>query len=339
MRLFANAGIISRLLEKSFQDGEPLEHPLLNRSIGTAQKRVEGQNYTIRKRLLEYDDVINHQREIIYGVRNQALRDPNPRTLLFNLVADEITTRVAALFGDAEAHPDDATLEPLISWVRTTFPVRVELDEIRGLNMDAVRQKITEQVENLYKERDTFEDPEMLKSMERYIIITAVDKNWQDHLTEIEDLRRYVGLRGYAQKNPLNEYKNEAFSAFENMMGRVRSDVCTGLFRSATSQDAFDGLVRLIQRQAGLVETSGPEDAPATLTEEIQEAQQREAEAEAAPTPGITFRREYPKIGRNTPVRLRNMRTAETVDMKWKKAEPLLRTNDGWELEEVLEDK
>jgi preprotein translocase subunit SecA len=253
---------------------------------------------------------------------------------LFNLVADEITTRVSALFADAEAHPDDATLEPLVSWVRTTFPVRIELDEIRGLNMETVRQKIYEQVENLYKERDSFEDPEMLKSMERYIVIRAVDKNWQDHLTEIEDLRRYVGLRSYAQKNPLNEYKNEAFTYFENMMGRVRGDVCTGLFRSATSQDAFEGLVRLIQRQAGLAETSGPDDAPATLAEEIQEEQQREAEA--SPAPGITFRREYPKIGRNTPVRLRNMRTAETADMKWKKAEPLLRANEGWELEEVL---
>jgi preprotein translocase subunit SecA len=351
MRLFANAGIISRLLEKSFQEGEPLEHPLLNRSIGTAQKRVEGQNYTIRKRLLEYDDVLNHQREIIYGIRNQALRDASPRKLMLNLVADEITTRVAALFPDENSLPDDDALDAFLSWVHSTFPISLSLQDIRGLDGDTVRNKTFERVEKLYNERDTIEDPEALKHLERYIIIRAIDKNWQDHLTEIEDLRRYVGLRGYAQKNPLNEYKNEAFTYFENMMSRVRSDTCAGLFRSASSESAVENLIRLIQRQNGLVETSGPEDAPASLADEIAEEQQRAAEAErteqiaeervaqhaaAHSSPHYTIRREYPKIGRNTLVRLRNMRTAETLDLKWKKAEPMLRSEDGWELEEIL---
>ncbi|MDR3229080.1 MAG: preprotein translocase subunit SecA [Puniceicoccales bacterium] len=337
MRLFANAGIISRLLESSFKEGEPLEHPLLNRSIGTAQKRVEGQNYTIRKRLLEYDDVLNDQREIIYGLRNQALRDPVPRTLLFNLVADEITTRLDTLFPDENSQPSDAELEPFISWVRTTFPVRVELGEVRGLDMDGVRSKVYDPVEKLYKSREEFEDPELMVNMERFIITRAIDRNWQDHLTEIEDLRRYVGLRGYAQKNPLNEYKGEAYTYFKNMMGRIRGDICSGLFRAATSQDALNDLFGLIQRQQWQAETSGPEDAPASLAEEIREeeaAAAQEAEEAARPAPGITFRREYPKIGRNALVRLR--RGDELLDLKWKKAEAILRSGEGWELEEIL---
>ncbi|MDR2981214.1 MAG: preprotein translocase subunit SecA [Puniceicoccales bacterium] len=330
MRLFANAGPISRLLEKTFKEGEPLEHPLLNRSIGTAQKRVEGQNYTIRKRLLQYDDVLNRQREIIYGLRNQALRDTNPRTLLFSFVADEIASRLERIFPDDSARPEDSQLDEFCGWFRTTFPLRLEMDEVRGLDSESIRKKAVTKVEDFYKEREEFESAEGLVNMERYIIIRAIDKNWQDHLTEMEELRRSVGLRGYAQKDPLNEYKNEAYNYFQLMMARVSGDVCTGLFRAATSMDAFQQLIQRIQR---LVVTTGPEDAPATLAEAAKEEAQAEAEAEAKPIPGITIRREYPKIGRNDTVRIR--KGPETVELKWKKAEPLIR-DQGWELDEIL---
>jgi preprotein translocase subunit SecA len=139
-------------------------------------------------------------------------------------------------------------------------------------------------------------------------------------------------LRGYAQKNPLNEYKNEAYNYFESMMARIRTEICSGLFRSATSMEAFQGLLQLIQRQ---VRTAGPEDAPATLAEAVKEEAREEAEERAKPAPGITIRREYPKIGRNDLVRIR--KGVETQDLKWKKAEPLIRSNEGWELEEILQ--
>ncbi|MDR1817492.1 MAG: preprotein translocase subunit SecA [Puniceicoccales bacterium] len=367
MRLFANAGPISRLLENSFKEGEPLEHPLLNRSIGTAQKRVEGQNYTIRKRLLEYDDVLNHQREIIYTVRNQALRNASPRKLLFGFVSDEIAVRLDPVFPDEHARPTDADLEPFLDWLHGTFPLRVELDEIRGLDLETVRAKVTARIEDLYTKREEFETTENLTAMERYIITRAIDRNWQDHLTEIEDLRRSVGLRGYGQKNPLNEYKNEAFTYFENMMNRVRGDICNGLFRSATSEAAFNNLMSLIYGQAQM---TGPADASVSAAE-LLAAEQREAaqyaaaeqraaaELEAAAagaeygadddndatgnggragdarSPAFTIRREYPKIGRNALVRLRH-RDGTTQDLKWKKAEPLLRSDLAWDLDEIL---
>jgi preprotein translocase subunit SecA len=334
MRLFANAGPISRLLEKSFREGEPLEHPLLNRSIGTAQKRVEGQNYTIRKRLLQYDDVLNNQREIIYGLRNQALRDPSPRKLLFSFIADEVTTRLHPAFDEKNTASvgEDVELENFLSWMRATFPIRVSIEEIRGLDIETLRRKTLEKIENFYKSREEFEAPEDLLSMERHIVIRGIDRNWQDHLTEMDELRRSVGLRGYAQKDPLNEYKNEAYNYFEAMMGRVRGDICSGLFRSATSMDAFQDLIQLIQRQ---MVTTGPENAPATLAEaEKQAAKEKENAPPPPPPPGITIRREYPKIGRNDVVRIR--RGAETQDLKWKKAEAILRSEPGWELDEVI---
>ncbi len=334
MRLFANAGPISRLLEKSFKEGEPLEHPLLNRSIGTAQKRVEGQNYTIRKRLLQYDDVLNRQREIIYGLRNQALRDANPRALLFGFIADEIATRLEPLFPDKDAKPDDASLEEFLGRLRTTCPIHVECDEIRGLDADAIRKKLIEKIELFYKERQDNVPEDRLVDMERYIISRGIDKNWQDHLTEMEELRRSVGLRGYAQKDPLNEYKNEAYSYFEAMMGRVRGEIFTGIFRVQIVSNQ-DEIQQLIQRIQSMAVTTGPEDAPQTLAESVKEDERAEAEAAAAPQPGITIRREYPKIGRNSTVRIR--KGLDTQQLKWKKAEALIR-EQGWELEEILEE-
>jgi preprotein translocase subunit SecA len=338
MRLFANAGPISRLLESSFKEGEPLEHPLLNRSIGTAQKRVEGQNYSMRKRLLEYDDVLNDQREIIYRIRNHALRDPDPRGILFSVIADELTTRLDSLYPDEHSTPTEADLENLAAWFRNTFPVRLDTEELRGLPPRTARDNLLEKIRNFYTERETFEDPDQLHEMERHILTRAVDRNWQDHLTEIDDLRRAVSLRGYAQKNPLNEYKNEAYKLFEGTVARFRADVCAGLFRSATSMEAFQGLLRLLQRQ---IQTSGPEDAPAPLDDAGHE--EAEAPPSGLPLPagaepaGVTYRRELPKISRNALVRVRNMQTAETQVLKWKKAEPLLRADIDWEIDEVLQ--
>ncbi|MDR1498436.1 MAG: preprotein translocase subunit SecA, partial [Puniceicoccales bacterium] len=334
MRLFANAGPISRLLEKSFKEGEPLEHTLLNRSIGTAQKRVEGQNYSARKRLLHYDDVLNNQREIIYGLRNQAIHDPDPRKLFFSFIADEIITRLHPIFDEKNTLTDDSGLENFFTWVRTTFPVRLGIEELQGLDMESIRKLILEKIETFHKAREEFESPDDLKRIERFTIISSIDNNWQDHLTEMEELRRYVNLRSYAGKDPLNEYKNEAYNCFETMMARVRSDICGGLFRSATSMDAFQGLIQLIQKQ---IVTTGPEDAPDSLIEAEKTAAKEKKEREAAPpprTPGITFRREYPKIGRNDVVRIR--RGIETQDLKWKKAEAILRADPAWELDEII---
>jgi len=283
----------------------------------------------MRKRLLQYDDVLNRQREIIYGLRNQALRDEHPRPLLFTFVSDEIAVRLEPFFPDEHARPEDIELESFCSWYRTTFPLRLDVEEIRGLDRDAAQKVALSKIENFYKERDEFESPDALANMERYIIIRGIDKNWQDHLTEMEELRRSVGLRGYAQKDPLNEYKNEAYNYFENMLGRIRGDICNGLFRTATSMDAFQQLIQRIQR---LVVTTGPEDSPVSLAEEAKE--EKSATAEPRKTPGITIRREYPRIGRNDAVRVR--KGPETQILKWKKAEALIR-EQGWELEEILE--
>ena len=205
MRLFSNAGIISSLLEKSFKEGEPLEHPLLNRSIGTAQKRVEGQNYSMRKRLLQYDDVLNQQRQIVYGLRNRALKAADSRETIMNIVEEEIEERLDVVFPDPAGEVDRRAAEAFVYWYVTTFHMRLDLEDILARTRSQVLLMATDRVRALQAGREQHESPEILQYLERSVLLRAIDRNWQNHLTEMEDLRRGVGLRTYAQKDPLNE--------------------------------------------------------------------------------------------------------------------------------------
>ena len=325
MRLFSNAGIISSLLEKSFKEGEPLEHPLLDRSIGTAQKRVEGQNYTMRKRLLQFDDVLNHQRQIVYGLRNRTLHEADTRANLLSVVGEEIEERLKTAYPDLDASPDRAGADAFVAWFVSTFPIRFAVEELLPLNHDLATACVIKKVAELQKSRETNESPEMLNYLERHLLLRSIDRNWQNHLTEMEELRRAVNLRGYAQKDPLNEYKTEAYRAFVDLMRQLRTDVCSSLFRTASSMEALEAILRTAQGQViatGPAEPGTPEDQP---------------EAEAAPESmqpkQEPFRRNEAKIGRNAVVRIR--KGAETLDLKWKKAEQMVR-DEGWVVIETL---
>ena len=321
MRLFSNAGIISSLLEKSFKEGEPLEHPLLNRSIGTAQKRVEGQNYSMRKRLLQYDDVLNQQRQIVYGLRNRALQAVDSRQTILNIVEEEIESRLDVVFPDPEGEADRRAAETFVYWYITTFHMRIDLEDILARTKAQLTLLATDRVRSLQLGREEHESPEILQYLERNVLLRAIDRNWQNHLTEMEDLRRGVGLRTYAQKDPLNEYKAEAFKAFERLMQQLRTDTCSGLFRTATSMEALEGLMRRAQGQAKAI---GPAEPGAGVETQTSPA--------SVPKPE-PFRRLAPKIGRNAVVRIR--KGPETQDLKWKKAEALVR-DEGWEVIETL---
>jgi len=325
MRLFSNAGIISSLLEKSFKEGEPLEHPLLDRSIGTAQKRVEGQNYTMRKRLLQFDDVLNHQRQIVYGLRNRTLHEADTRANLLSVVGEEIEERLKTAYPDLDAAPDRAGADAFVAWFVSTFPIRFAVEELLLLNHDLATASVTKKVAELQKSRETNESPEMLNYLERHLLLRSIDRNWQNHLTEMEELRRAVNLRGYAQKDPLNEYKTEAYRAFVELMRQLRTDVCSSLFRTASSMEALEAILRTAQGQViatGPAEPGTPEDQP-----------EAEAAPEAMQPKQEPFRRNEAKIGRNAVVRIR--KGAETLDLKWKKAETMVR-DEGWVVIETL---
>ncbi len=323
MRLFLQGNIASRLMEGSMKEGEELEHPWLNRSIESAQKKVEQQNYSIRKRLLQYDDVLNKQREVVYGIRNGAIHAERPKDIIFEQIEEELHTRLeVAGFGE-KTGPTQVGIESLVGWLNQHFPISVRVDELKGDDPNALVAMLLERVKKAYAVKESVEIPEALGSLERYVVINAIDHHWQEHLTEMEELRRSIGLRSYGQKDPLVEYKAEAFKYFEELMNNVRLQICTGLFRSASNLESFENMLALLSRSA---RTVGPDESAAggavprlatapgapqitTTVTSSGPAMQMNGSAPAAATAGeeeiqlpkVTIRRQLPKVGRNDP--------------------------------------
>ncbi len=313
MRLFLQGNLASKLMEGSMKDGEELEHPWLNRSIESAQKKVEQQNYSIRKRLLQYDDVLNQQREVIYGIRNAAIHAERPKDIIFEQINEELLNRVeVAGFGEKVGATQTA-IESLVGWLNTHFPISIRIDELTGNDVDPLVALLLERIKAAYAVKESVEIPEALGSLERYVVINAIDHHWQEHLTEMEELRRSIGLRSYGQKDPLVEYKGEAYKYFEELMDNVRLQICTGLFRSTSNIESFENMLALLSRTARAVgPTSLPAPAaagPQITTHVTSSGPSRASSGQAAATatepeiqlPKVTIRRDTPKVGRNDP--------------------------------------
>ena len=305
MRLFLQGNLASRLMEGSMQEGEELEHPWLNRSIESAQKKVEQQNYSIRKRLLQYDDVLNQQREVVYGIRNGAIHSERPKDIIFEQIEEELLLRLAVAGFGEKLGASQTAIESLVGWLNAHFPISVRVDELTGDNPEPLAALLLGRIKQAYAVKEAAEPPEALGSLERYVVINAIDHHWQEHLTEMEDLRKSIGLRSYGQKDPLVEYKSEAYRFFEELMNNVRLQICTGLFRSASNLESFENMLALLSRTAQAV---GPADEPAappplqiSTTVTSSGPANGEVPVQEIQLPKVTIRREMPKVGRNDP--------------------------------------
>ena len=326
MRLFANAGPISKVLEKSMSESEELEHGMLNWSIENAQKKVEQQNFSIRKRLLQFDDVLNTQREVVYGIRNDAIHSATPREIINEMIEEEMEVRLALLDTDTDA---SERLAQFIGWLNAYFPVALRAEEIENLETKNRLELIQTRIEDAYRQRESVEDKEALVGLERYVVLQALDRRWQDHLTEMDELRRAVNLRGYGQKDPLNEYKSEAYKFFEELMANVRTEICHSIFRSATSAEGFKNMLSRMSVQETGPGQGQPDALAAAIHESAEPGFQRLPKKEIELPKMDPIRREGPKIGRNDIVRIR--RGSEERQIKFKKAESMI-LNEGWEL-------
>jgi preprotein translocase subunit SecA len=240
MRIFASSGPIARLLRHTFKEGEVLAHPLLNRSIETAQKKVEQYYYSIRKHLLQYDDVLNRQREVIYSLRSNSLADGGAQRVIFDIVRDELEDRIGQLPADRGGDG----VSGVLPWVNLNFPVNLRPEDLAGKSHGEMVDFVFARIGEAYEIKKSTEDPEALRAVERSIMLRAIDDNWQRHLTEMDALRNSVGLRGYGQRDPINEYRSEAFSFFDAMLRQINGDVCAQLFRSAGSLRSFNRMLK-----------------------------------------------------------------------------------------------
>ncbi|MDR3143528.1 MAG: preprotein translocase subunit SecA [Puniceicoccales bacterium] len=247
MRLFAGNGPIANILDRSFKEGEVLEHPLLNRSIESAQKKIEAFNYSQRRRLLQYDDVLNRQRSIIYELRNRVLRETSSRELVFEFIEEELRRQLEGIGEERE----EQALENFLYWVNVHFPIGLKRETLETLpDNRAIEHHILEAIREAYRIKAEMElSPEALPLLEQHVLLQSIDHHWQNHLTEMEELRRSVMLRGYGQKDPLNEYKNEAYHFFENLLGQIRQEVCKRIFRTATRVDYLQGMLDRLARR------------------------------------------------------------------------------------------
>ena len=286
MRLFANTDRIAPLLERSMGEDESLSHPILNHSIQSAQKKVEQRNYSVRKRLLQYDDVLNKQRTLIYGIRQDALCSEDSAEIVWELIGDELEERVSPFIDKSNTANQDQW-EQLVHWLNLQFPLFLKVDDLSAIPANQLGQHLLEKVKALYQSKQAIEGAESSLQMIRWVLLRAIDKNWQNQLTELENLRQSVNLRGYGQKDPLTEYKVEAYRCFEQMMEQIRQDVCFGLFRAAERPESIDALV------AKVAQARFQKDAPEASTTAGSQREQPDIEL---PKP---VKREPPKVGRN----------------------------------------
>ncbi|MBQ3748790.1 MAG: preprotein translocase subunit SecA, partial [Kiritimatiellae bacterium] len=225
MRLFGSQRISGIMQKLGLKEGEVMEHRWLNKSVETAQRRVEQQHFAVRKRTLEYDDVMNKQRTIVYELRGKVLTGDAATVhgLVLDVANDLIQTQAERyLFS-----PKDGSLEDFMSWLGVSFPVSVTEEELRplmgtpGLAGDLVYKR----VEEAYEAKCASEDAETLPFMERGVFLQVIDREWQDYLRAMDDLRQGVNLRAYGQRDPLIEYKKEAFSMFETLIATIKTKV------------------------------------------------------------------------------------------------------------------
>ena len=302
MRNFGAADRMTKIMERfGLEEGQELEHRWLNKSVETAQKRVEQRNYLIRKRTLDFDDVMNMQREVVYTYRNEVIDSEEPRTLIYEVIDEAVPAKLKEYL-----EGDEPNYSGLMHWVNTTFPLGLtkEKAQFETRSADENAQFLIGKIKESYERKSSHEEPTAVKSLERYIILNAIDRLWQEHLYAMDALREGVYLRGYAQKDPLIEYKTEAYDMFVELMANIKNEVLHNLFRSTSNLQAFENFL------ASLPQFLLKEQAPASGPAAAQHALQPQPAMAMAGGNGddggevaldLPIRRSLPKVGRNEP--------------------------------------
>jgi preprotein translocase subunit SecA len=239
LRIFGSERIQKIMDRLGMEEGEPIEHRLVTRAIGTAQKRVENHHFEIRKHLLEYDDVMNKQREVIYGMRREILEGGSQEETIREW-QEELLDGIVGTYVAEDTHPEDWDLAGLAEGMHRQFDVKLPaaVQTREALSREAVRESLWEAVQARYGAREGEVGAEILRQLERLVMLQIIDTQWKDHLLSMDHLKEGIGLRGYGQRDPLTEYKREAFDIFEEMVGRVRAMVVEWLFKLQVTREA-----------------------------------------------------------------------------------------------------
>jgi preprotein translocase subunit SecA len=288
LRIFGSERIAKIMNSLGMEEGEPIEHKLVTRAISTAQKRVETHNFEIRKHLLEYDDVMNKQREVIYGMRREVLEGASQEETILEWL-EELLDGILDAYAAQDSHPEDWDLAGLSEGLHRQFDLRLPAEVKAGeiVSRQGLRELLWDAVERHYRHRETEVGTEAMRHLERVVMLQVLDTQWKDHLLSMDHLKEGIGLRGYGQRDPLTEYKREAFDIFTEMVERVKAQVVEWLFKVQ--------LVREAAPEAWGVSRAGARNPWAEATESRGEAAAEPARARA--TPRVAGQ----KVGRNDP--------------------------------------
>ncbi|WP_447973586.1 preprotein translocase subunit SecA [Nitrospira sp. Kam-Ns4a] len=236
LRIFASERISNLMLKLGMEEGVPIEHRMVTRAIENAQKKVEAHNFEIRKQLLEYDDVMNKQREVIYQHRRAILKGEDLSEEIQGMMADLVDALVS-VYCPADQYPEEWDTAGLLEALTAQFgpePVQAEpvtAEEMKNLGREALREDLLARVQRAYRRKEDELGADLLRYLEKAVLLQVIDHHWKDHLLAMDQLRDGIGLRGYGQKDPLIEYKREGFDMFAAMMDRIKADALERLFK------------------------------------------------------------------------------------------------------------
>ena len=289
MRIFGSEKISGIMEKLGMENGQPIEHPMVSKAVANAQKKVEAHNFDIRKHLLEYDDVMNKQREVFYGLRREILKNENHREMLLEM-AEELVDEVLDDIASEKIYPEEWDIQALDDYMMRQFSVPIKKQEetleigsglslpLENCDREKLHKAIMDSIQSCYAIKEQGIDPNMMRQLEKMIMLQVVDNLWKDHLLGMDHLKDGVGLRGYAQKNPLTEYKKEGFEMFSKMMHQIREGVTEYLFK-----------VQIVEGS----EFSAEQNQSKKMVEHRGASSE-----ESRPS---TFRRDDKKVGRNDP--------------------------------------
>ncbi|MDN3988783.1 preprotein translocase subunit SecA [Zwartia vadi] len=301
MRIFAGDRVRAIMERLKLPEGEPIEAGMVSRSIETAQRKVEGRNFDVRKQLLEYDDVSNDQRKVLYAQRNEVLESPSIAETINNLRNGTFTDLVAKYVpaGSVEEQWDiDALQMALESDWQIQVPLKDMLRESKSISEEDILEAVLQAAQASYQQKVEAVGAESWSGFERSIMLQVIDTQWREHLSALDHLRQGIHLRGYAQKNPKQEYKREAFELFSGMLDRVRDDVMKVLMtvRIQTQEEVEQAELEA----ARAAQMQNVQYQHTDYDESVPEENQPSRKAVAEEHPG-TLRNAAPKIGRNDP--------------------------------------
>ena len=293
LRIFASDRVSAIMERLKMPEGEAIEHPWVTRAIENAQRKVEGRNFDIRKQLLEYDDVANDQRRVIYQQRNELLEAANVKDTIEAMRVDVLTDLIATYIPpeSVEEQWDVPGLEKALQAdINLNLPLQKMLEENPDLHEETLRERVFEAASQTYAAKEALAGAEVMRQFERAVMLQSIDNHWREHLAALDHLRQGIHLRSYAQKNPKQEYKREAFNLFSALLDTVKREVTqvTMLVQVKTEAD-----VEAVEKPA---ELENVQYQHASYEEALGESAADEAPAAAQP-----FERQGVKVGRNDP--------------------------------------